>query len=224
MIDKGDPRKPTTHTKVDLAEADEALSHLLENLLSEVPQESPKEPEPPVEVLNKTPEPPIQTEEPVVEPEVVEEVEAQTPKKPSPPEWTAEAFKALIFSLGGNRYAVPLIDLDSIMPATDLTPMPAQPAWHMGVTPYRDGKMVAVDMGILLNLKPLNETPKYFLVIGEGAWGLACDSLETPITVMPEDIKFRQSGDSVNWIIGVMPQQMCPLLDVKTIEKIIRHE
>jgi len=41
--------------------------------------------------------------------------------------------------------------------------------------------------------------------------------LEEPVTLHKDDIKWRQKEDKRDWIFGVMPEQMCFLLDVEAV-------
>jgi len=136
------------------------------------------------------------------------------------PAWTDSDFKLLLVRIGQVRFAVPLICLNSIArldAEDDVTSLPTQPAWHRGVMRYRDQQLVLADLTELLALNAGETQGGYLLVIGEGRFGVLCDAIEEQITLGPEQVNWRQGADGQEWMLGMLPEQMCMLLDPDAI-------
>jgi purine-binding chemotaxis protein CheW len=170
---------------------------------------------------------------PVVEirPDVAPPVEEQIEAGPPAPDWADEPFQALIFRVQEVTLAVPLLLLDGIMKwEEDAVPMPWQPEWHMGVLPYHDKQMVVVDSVQLLMPDESDEdstaSPRgsHILVIGDGRWGLACDSLAKPVILHKDEVQWGGQNPDRAWAIGTVIDRLCVLLDVAAVAEIIGHE
>jgi purine-binding chemotaxis protein CheW len=214
-------RKPQS---TQLVEADTALEELLGTLLAEVPEYAKKadqaKPRPGTAVPPAVAEPPpaqLTFKEPVAAP--ITSQQDATDQRPQP-DWSRQGFKALVVRIGGLRMALPLVMLNRIAKLTDeLSPtvIPGQPGWHRGVTRYRDRKVVVVDLPGLLAMRAAEQAPAYLLLIGDGCSALQCDALEEPITVMPDKVHWRHVGDRRDWLLGMLTEHMCLLLDCEGI-------
>lgn len=202
-------------------QADLALENLLQTLLTDVPEY--QEPEvavaaSPAEVVS-VPESAVELN--VSEPLPIQEAStAETVPPTLRPEWATGELKVLVVRLGELRVAVPLVKLSSISPTcadSDVARLPAQPDWHRGVVPVRDRQLVRVDPVALLRLAAERQQPAYLLVIDDGRYGLEIDAMEEPLTVDGDLIRWRQQGEGRDWILGMLPEQMCVLLDVDVI-------
>lgn len=208
--------------QVQLAKADQALYGLLESLLAEVPAEDVQTKD--KKVLNKVEPLPLELD--VVEPqqELRQKLDTSTlgEKKQEYPSWARGDFSALLFSVGGLRMAVPLILLNGITRQPEnISQLPGQPDWHLGVTSHRDEKLVVVDLMRLLKLKVVEAQKRadgYLLVVGDGRFGLHCDAIETPVKLTASDVKWSQNKEKTPWLEGVLPEQMCALVNIETIE------
>lgn len=227
--------------RVDIAEADSALDNLLETLLAEVPSADAVAPQPVAEApadvsapapVDTVPEPevsdPVPAQDDVlnesevspIQDSTAQEEQAEQAAEIETPAWVEHQFKALVVKVGGQRVAVPLICLNSIARLNGddgLTPMPGQPAWHRGVMKYRDAKVVVVDPAALLPLNAGETQSEFLLVIGEGHYGLCCDAIEEPAAINADSVRWRQQGDRREWMLGMLNEQMCVLLDVDAI-------
>ncbi len=217
---------------VHLAEPDQAVYDYLDSLLREVGEKREDLPEVPqaTEVAEIRPEPLLQDEQEIVTvPGEVEEAVAEGAALV--PEWAEEPFQCLLFTLRGMTLAVPLLSLDSIMKwEEEVTPIPGQPDWHMGVVLHRDQQVVVVDTAQLLIPERLGradekrERGSHILVIGGGTRGLACDSLAKPITLRKGDVRWSVAGGSRPWVAGTVVEKLCILLNVDYLLRMIGHE
>ncbi|WP_062060384.1 chemotaxis protein CheW [Cellvibrio sp. OA-2007] len=142
------------------------------------------------------------------------------------PQWAQSRFDVLLFKVSGLTLAVPLISLGQIQPLTDeLTPLFGQADWFMGFQPTAAGKIRTVNTAKFVMPERYDphflETAKYVMSINGVPWGLAVDSVNQPITLMPEDVKWRGDRSKRPWLAGTVKDHMCALLDIPRIGQIL---
>lgn len=147
------------------------------------------------------------------------------------PDWAQEPFQCLIFRVGDITIATPLLALDNIIKwETELTPMPFQPDWHLGVLQNRDDKIVVVDTAKLLMLDNSQDSVvtrkagSHILIIGDHHYGVVCDSLAKPMFLHKEDVHWSIKHDDRPWMAGTIKEKLTILLDIDELLQIIRHE
>ncbi|MDO3385034.1 chemotaxis protein CheW [Gilvimarinus sp. SDUM040013] len=142
------------------------------------------------------------------------------------PRWAQETFEVLLFKVSGLTLAVPLISLGQIQPLTDeLTPLFGQADWFMGLQPTPSGKVRTVNTARFVMPErydpAFEETAKYVISINGVPWGLAVDTVEQPISLNPEDVKWRSSRTQRPWLAGTVKAHMCALLDIPMVGKLL---
>jgi purine-binding chemotaxis protein CheW len=142
------------------------------------------------------------------------------------PQWAQSRFDVLLFQVSGLTLAVPLIALGQIQPLTDeLTPLFGQADWFMGLQPTPAGKIRTVNTARFVMPERYDEsfvdTAKYVVSINGVPWGLAVDSVNQPITLEPEDVKWRGDRSKRPWLAGTVKDHMCALLDIPRIGQIL---
>lgn len=135
------------------------------------------------------------------------------------PQWAQSRFDVLLFKVSGLTLAVPLISLGQIQPLTDeLTPLFGQADWFMGLQPTPAGKIRTVNTAKFVMPERYDEsflqTARYVVSINGVPWGLAVDSVNQPITLMPDDVKWRSDRSKRPWLAGTVKDHMCALLDI----------
>jgi chemotaxis signal transduction protein len=198
-----------------LVEHDSALDLLLDDLLADATEPSARaavEPAP----LNSAAETPL-TREAVSG----HAAEAETPLRPS---WAMQPFRVLLFRVGQQRFAMPLVLLSSValMPQR-LHALPASPDWELGVARMRNVSVVIADLGGLLGIAAACEAPRYLLLVGEGRAAVICDQLEDAVLVDAEKVRWPKGARAQPWLAGLLTAQMCVLIDPLVIEHAIRH-
>jgi len=205
-----------------LSQAETALETLLDSLLSEVPEYR----EPPPEAVATATEQRsrvsiataalnISDSEPIEEIPQIEALQGSVR-----PEWATGDLKILVVGLGGLRVAVPLVRLTGIAPAGregEVLHLPAQPDWHRGVASVRGRQLVRVDTVSLLELNAQRQKAAYLMLIDEGRYGLEVDTMEEPLTLDSDAVHWRQQGEGRDWVLGMLPEQMCIVLDLDAI-------
>jgi len=171
--------------------------------------------------------PDVIAETPVVEQpaEIPEPVEGRWLEN-GRPAWAQGRFDVLLFQVSGLTLAVPLMSLGQIQPLTDeLTPLFGQADWFMGLQPTPTGKIRTVNTAKFVMPERYDEaflkTAKYVVSINGVPWGLAVDSVNQPITLKPDDVKWRTERSKRPWLAGTVKEHMCALLDTETIGRLL---
>jgi purine-binding chemotaxis protein CheW len=142
------------------------------------------------------------------------------------PVWAQTRFDVLLFRVSGLTLAVPLVSLGQIQPLTDeLTPLFGQADWFMGLQPTPAGKIRTVNTAKFVMPERYDaafvETAKYVVSINGVPWGLAVDSVNQPISLEPEDVKWRGERSKRPWLAGTVKAHMCALLDIPRIGQML---
>lgn len=147
------------------------------------------------------------------------------------PDWAQEPFQCLIFRVGDVTLATPLLSLDNIVKwEQELTPMPFQPDWHLGVLQNREDKVVVVDIAKLLMLDQSDgevagdKAGSHILIIGDHHFGLPCDSLAKPVFLSKEDVHWSIRHEDRPWMAGTIKDKLTILLNIDELLEMIRHE
>lgn len=128
-------------------------------------------------------------------------------------------FQTLFFTVGGVRFAVPLVDLGSIFECQKTTFIFGQPQWFMGMTDIRGKKINIVDTlrFVKEDYAGREEPYPYIITLGTSRWAITCDVLEGNRTIQNEAVKWRQSAGNRPWLAGIVKKEMCALLHVEAL-------
>jgi len=142
------------------------------------------------------------------------------------PQWAQSRFDVLLFKVSGLTLAVPLVSLGQIQPITDeLTPLFGQADWFMGLQPTPQGKIRTVNTAKFVMPERYDESfvksAKYVVSINGVPWGLAVDSVNQPISLQPDEVKWRGDRSKRPWLAGTVKEHMCALLDIPMIGQML---
>lgn len=142
------------------------------------------------------------------------------------PQWAQSRFEVLLFQVSGLTLAVPLISLGQIQPLTDeLTPLFGQADWYMGLQPTPQGKINTVNTAKFVMPERYDEnfvkSARYVVSINGVPWGLAVDSVNQPISLLPDEVKWRTDRSKRPWLAGTVKEHMCALLDIPRIGQML---
>jgi purine-binding chemotaxis protein CheW len=159
----------------------------------------------------------------------VEEAQAYEWEANGRPAWAQERFEVLLFDVAGLTLAVPLIALGQIQTLTDeLTPLFGQADWFMGLQPTPVGKIRTVNTAKFVMperyCESFLESAKYVVSINGLPWGLAVDKVNQPITLDPEDVKWRGERSKRAWLAGTVKEHMCALIDIPMMGQMLQAE
>ncbi|MEJ2632065.1 MAG: chemotaxis protein CheW [Acidihalobacter sp.] len=158
--------------------------------------------------------------------------------KPEPedgvPEWAREKFQCLLFHVGPLKLAVPLAKLTRIQPwGEHITATPGRPDWFLGLLARDGGKTGVIDTARLVFPRDRRSQaaksepesgPGHILLVEGGRWGLTCDSLGDVIELQPEAVRWRTQRTARRWLAGTVLDQMCALLDVEVLARMVAED
>lgn len=144
----------------------------------------------------------------------------------SRPEWSHRPFECLIFTVAGLQLAVPLVLLGAIHRIEEeVRPIPGSPRWYMGIRAGTQQNLRVVDTAewIMAGRVPANARDNYRFVIrlDNSEWGLACDDVAQSFTLSPDDVRWRTARSKRPWLAGTVIEQMCALVDVRTMANLL---
>lgn len=213
------------------------LDELLHTATGTALSEDIREPEsaPPVEAQTQPQSQPLPTQEAVVsapKPAIESAPEQEPVLEPAPeppalqPDWSEQPFECLIFTVAGLQLAVPLVLLGAIHRIEDeIRPVPGSPRWYMGIRAGTHQNLRVVDTAqwIMAGRVPPNARDNYKFVIrlDNSEWGLACDDVAQSFTLSPADVRWRTARSKRPWLAGTVIEQMCALVDVRTMADLL---
>lgn len=201
-----------------VADADRAVESYLEALLKDVEEYVPL----------ATPESKVTAKHAPVKPTAVEVVAQKVVGQAVEeiiPAWASESFQCLIFKVNGITMSIPLTRLQTILEwEQEPSVIPGQPDWHLGILLYRDAKVGIVDTARIVMPERLSarvhgerQAGGYILLVGDGRWGLACDSITHTVTLSREMVRWRTGHGRRPWLAGTIREQLCALMDVDAL-------
>lgn len=208
-----------------------ALSAYLEALLGEAPVPEP-ETSPPVPVAPA----PVAAVDPLAAPKPVAAAAAETMPAPAAtpdarPAWAATDFQCLLFQVAGLTLAVPLAELNGVLPLDleAVTSMPGHAALFLGLIDHLGQQVRVVDTAqVVLPPERLRAgggpagRVSHLVLIGGGRWGLATSGIGEVISLRPDEVKWRGSQGKRPWLAGTVIRHMCALLEVEAFLALLR--
>lgn len=96
----------------------------------------------------------------------------------------------LTFSLGTDRYGIPLLSVKEVLAMPEIKAVPETPAYFLGLMNLRGQIVPVVDMRTKLGLKPTARTEATVIIsdCGDSVIGVVVDSVDSVIAPSAEDI------------------------------------
>ena len=134
------------------------------------------------------------------------------------PEWAHSTFEVLLVRLNHAQIAVPLLQIGMVCKIeSDFIRLVNMPSWFMGLYPQKGINIKVLDTDALLNnaqSSSANVTNyRYFLTLTDSQYALACCQIEKVVRLTPEGVRWRTLNDNKLWYRGILPSQMCILVD-----------
>ncbi len=142
------------------------------------------------------------------------------------PKWAQDRFDALLFDVAGLTLAVPLVALGQIVPINkDVTPIFGQADWFMGLLPTALGKLRVVNTALFVMPEKYSdaflESAAYAISLDGVSWALAVDKVNQPISLDPNEIKWRGERSRRPWLAGTVKSAMCALIDIPNMARLL---
>lgn len=145
------------------------------------------------------------------------------------PAWAENTFDILLVDVNDITLAMPLESLDAIYPLEDdLTPLFAQSEWFMGLQKTISGNINIVNTTQFVMPERYDKNKKnnfkYSVAINGSGWGLAVDCIHQPVSVHPDDIRWRKLRAARPWMAGTVKEHMCVLLDIPSLANLLKSQ
>jgi chemotaxis signal transduction protein len=146
---------------------------------------------------------------------------AELLRVPPPGETSEEEVWVAAFSVGNERYALPLSSLRAIVPLKLVTPVPLVPAHVLGVLRYEGEIVTALSLAALLGGRAWRTDCRFLLVVEpERGRAVALDCSEIPLaTMLPARIVAagQLRDDGVVREVLTAERQILRILDVSRL-------
>lgn len=132
----------------------------------------------------------------------------------------------MCFTLGKDRFAIPLLQVKEVIGNMETTPIPQSPPYLKGILNLRGQVLSVVDLRVKMkSAKPeiQSETPTMILDFGSLQMGVIVDSVDSVVTFGKEVISASPIQDTsvkMDFIIGVAKpegQSMVVILDLTKV-------
>ena len=138
-----------------------------------------------------------------------------------------DEFQVLFFNVAGLTLAVPLVSLGGIIKIDKINHLIGRPSWFKGVQTHRDTKINVVDTCAWV--MPEKYSPalaqtvnyQYLVMLEDSQWGLTCESLVNAVKIDKSHVNWREKPGKRPWLAGVVKQQMCGILHVQALIKML---
>ncbi len=152
--------------------------------------------------------------------QVIEQTDAPISDK----NWRSSEFQALLFDVQGLKLAIPLHELSGILtwPEKALPKIPDKPSHYLGLYSQDHQHIQVIDTAYIVlpsNYQSNDDKPLFIISIDDGKWGLACNKVESVVTLTPEEVKWRQHSGKRPWLAGTVLKQMCSILNIEELVK-----
>lgn len=129
----------------------------------------------------------------------------------------------LAFQVGGEPYAIPLLQVKEVIEMSEPMPMPHAPAYFKGVINLRGQVICVLDLRLKLNLSNITNGPKTAIIIldidAHTGVGVIVDRINSVVAFHNEDISAGDSMGSMRnpFVTGVarLDNKMTLILDVR---------
>ena len=140
-------------------------------------------------------------------PQSTDQADLKTDKQP---EIVGETEQLVVFQLAGELYAAPILDVQEIIPYTEVTPIPNVADYIEGIINVRGTVATIINLSKKFNLKNGSELNNQYIVltrIKKSLLGMMVDEVTSVIKVPKSEIKSANAADSqihTDYIKGVV--------------------
>lgn len=136
-----------------------------------------------------------------------------------------DEFVVLLFKVAGVVLSVPLSLLGGIYKPVHINAIFGKPEWYAGLTNISKRTVSVVDTAkwMLPGKEIVEHTYHFIILLNNHNWGLQCDELIGTKTIKKQDVKWRIVEGDRPWLAGILKNEMCALLHVTELEKMLEH-
>lgn len=128
-------------------------------------------------------------------------------------------FQALLFDINGLQLAIRSKDIKAILPWPE-TPLeqsqePSNNEDIMGSYNLANNQIKIINTAyIVLPIQHRHNIimPSFMIVVGDGNWAISCHKINSVITLVPEDIRWRKNMGTRPWLAGTSIEKSCSIV------------
>ncbi len=134
-------------------------------------------------------------------------------------------FQVLFFEINNLLLATPLRDLSRTIEIPEtLVHLPDQPPWVVGMVEDQGDKIILVDVPFLFTSQLSSDSRSgvsnghcKVLVTKNRRWGIPCNEVSAVSLLNAEDVKWRRSSNTKSWLLGMVTEKLCALIDLNRL-------
>ncbi len=139
---------------------------------------------------------------------------------------------AIVFSVDGDRYAIPVADLSEVLPLMALRLAPQTPEWVAGWMNYRGRPVLVVDVTALLTGRPSRAMFSTRILLtpvprkggGEKTVGLMVEGVAGMVKILPEALRASEIWNSSAPYLGLLAMHEGEILQIIHADKVLTGE
>lgn len=141
------------------------------------------------------------------------------------PKWAKDGFSALNFRSAGLQLYVPVSYVRGIKNiGSRIDKVEGASAWIKGSFASKGGKITIIDTEKLFvagNKRTVGyqhpDANSYVILLGDGSFGLICDTVGQVKQVSVEDVHWRVNSSRRRWLAGMMQNEVAALIDARRL-------
>jgi chemotaxis-related protein WspB len=142
---------------------------------------------------------------------------------------TNKPLYAIVFSVGKDRYAIPVADLIEVLPLLTLRQVPQTPAWMAGLMNYRGNPVWVVDVSTLMTGKPCRAIISTRILLTPACakdgtvkiLGLMAEGVTGTVKILPETLRASEAWNSNAPYLGLLAMHEGEMLQIIHAGKVL---
>lgn len=143
--------------------------------------------------------------------------QARAPVAPHNPEPTSHVPRYLLCMAAGVRMAIPMGEIRHMVPMPPMSPVAGDPPICLGRWRHPGGEAKVVDLAAILSPDMAGADADTLLLLQDRSWALACTVYEESVELAAEGIAWRTPTQSRPWLVGMMRELRCGVIDVSAL-------
>ncbi len=145
------------------------------------------------------------------------------------PAWARQNFEVIHVEVANANLALHVLNIETVQPwdARKITPMPGHENWFLGLYSYQDVNIPIINIASYLFPNKQQKPLDYHQIIifsapqSKKIWGMVCEKVHDMEVLQPDNIQWRKSIEKNPWLLGVIKERMCSILDVEKFAEIL---
>jgi len=149
-----------------------------------------------------------------------------TTTAPASPSWASHRFANSMISVCGVKLLIPTQFIRGVRRLNrSLIPVTKETSWIKGRYQKNFEDIVTINTKLLvygreefIPTKYIEDNDVYLVIVGNGKWGFACESIGHGINLFSQDVAWRKKQGHRRWIAGTSVDNKAAIVDVRRVE------